>query len=145
MTQSELNLLMHTVLDGEATPEESRALEQHLAADPAARAEFDALARLFDALASIPSVVPPAGLVDSVMARIPQGRARHSRLRQREVACKWTGSGSPGQSPGNGNIDLPGSRSAMGMNSPDRKSDQEQGLIGISIALVAVIITVPVC
>ena len=43
MNPTERTRLMHAVLDGEATPEETRELERLLAADPAARAEYDEL------------------------------------------------------------------------------------------------------
>ena len=48
MNISELDRLMHTVLDGEATPAEAAELDRQLAADPAARQRFDDLKRLFD-------------------------------------------------------------------------------------------------
>ena len=72
---------MHAVLDGEATPGEARELERLLAADPAARAEFDDLQRLFDGLKAVPMAFPPEGLVSSVMADLPaQMPQRHRGL-----------------------------------------------------------------
>ena len=56
-----LTQLMHAVLDGEATPDEARELERHLAADPAARAEFDELRRLFDELSRVPQGLSAGG------------------------------------------------------------------------------------
>ena len=64
--------LMQTVLDGEATPDEAREFDQRLAADPAARAHYDELRRLFDDLHRVPKAYPPEGLVASVLANIPQ-------------------------------------------------------------------------
>ena len=72
MEYSEHTLLMHAVLDGDAAPGEAADLQRLLAANPAARAEFESLQRLFDALKNVPKAVPPEGLVSSVMARIPQ-------------------------------------------------------------------------
>ena len=68
MKPSELTTLMHAVLDGEATPAETRELERHLAAEPEARAEFDSLRALFDELKGMPQAFPPEGMFASVMA-----------------------------------------------------------------------------
>ena len=68
MKPSELTTLMHAVLDGEATPAETRELERHLAAEPEARAEFDSLRALFDELKGVPQAFPPEGMFASVMA-----------------------------------------------------------------------------
>jgi len=62
---------MHAALDGEATPEEVRALEDRLADDAAARAQFAELQRMFDGLARVPQRFPPEGLVAAVMANLP--------------------------------------------------------------------------
>jgi anti-sigma factor RsiW len=40
MNPSEIDALMNAVLDGEATPDESRQLERALAADPSAKGPF---------------------------------------------------------------------------------------------------------
>jgi len=77
-----LTELMHTVLDGEATPDEARELDRRLAADPAARAEFEALRSLFDGLSHVPQVYPPEGLVASVMAGVSQPRIARDDLSQ---------------------------------------------------------------
>ncbi len=69
--------LMHAVLDGEATPAEAAELERVLAADPAARAEFDALRRLFGVLARVPRLDPPAGLADSTQVAFQLSRRSH--------------------------------------------------------------------
>ena len=69
MNPTERTRLMHAALDGEATPGETRELERVLAANPAARAEYDELRQLFDALSRVPKAYPPEGLVASVMAR----------------------------------------------------------------------------
>ena len=82
MKLSELTELMHAVLDGEATPGETRELDRLVAADPAARAKFDELRRLFDGLAGVPMAFPPEGLVAAVMAAVPQNAMRRGRLGQ---------------------------------------------------------------
>jgi hypothetical protein len=92
MNSTELTLLMHAVLDGEATRQEAQALERRLADDPAARSEFDELRRLFDGLAAMPKAHPPEGLVASVMARLPQHKAR-----QRGADQPFFGSGVIGE------------------------------------------------
>ena len=72
MNDAERIRLMHTALDGEATEAEARELARVLAAEPAARTEFDHLRRLFDGLSRVPKAFPPEGLVAAVMANIPQ-------------------------------------------------------------------------
>ena len=86
MKPSEHTLLMHAVLDGEATPGETAELERLLAASPAAQAEFDDLQCLFECLKGVPMAFPPEGLVHSVMASlppdIPRRQARSGVIRQ---------------------------------------------------------------
>ncbi len=72
MNPSNLTELFHTVLDGEASDEEARELEQRMAGDSGIRAAFEDLKRLFDGLARVPMAFPPEGLVAAVMANIPQ-------------------------------------------------------------------------
>ena len=74
LKHSRLTELMHAVLDGEADGDEARQLELHLAADPAARAEFEEWKRLFTAMAEVPEEHAPEGLVASVSAAAPAGR-----------------------------------------------------------------------
>lgn len=83
MRFTELQLLMHSVLDGEATPDEAADLERQLAASPAARTEFEQLRHLFDDLARVPRQHPPEGLVASLqatLAGIPQPGERAVQL-----------------------------------------------------------------
>src|SRR5690242_12790350 len=61
--------LMSLVLDGEATPQQGRELEQLLATDPRAAAEFAALRVLFAQLGRLPQLTPPAGLAAPAMQR----------------------------------------------------------------------------
>ena len=93
MKTSKLTPLMHAALDGEATDSEIRELEQDLANDPAARAEFDDLKRVFRALASIPKEHPPEGLVAAVTAALPARSARN--VRQLFPHARVVGSATP--------------------------------------------------
>jgi anti-sigma factor RsiW len=81
MNISELDQLMNTVLDGEATAAEAGELDRQLVADPAARKRFEEFRRLFDGLGSVPKAFPPEGLVAAVMAAAPR-RPAGRRLRQ---------------------------------------------------------------
>src|SRR5476649_1279081 len=82
MNHTELIRLMHEVLDGAATAEEARELQSLLAHDPAGRAEFEDLRRVFVGLNTMPNALPPAGLVASVMARLPPVTTRSAWLSQ---------------------------------------------------------------
>lgn len=66
---------MHAVLDGEASAAEREALHRALAGDPALRAEFEALSRLFEALDALPPAHPPEGLVAATTAAWAARRA----------------------------------------------------------------------
>jgi hypothetical protein len=79
--------LMHEVLDGEASAHDVRELDRLLAADPEARAEYEALRCLFDGLNSMPKAVPPDGMVAETLARIPSRSKRRHRLRQ--LSSRW--------------------------------------------------------
>ena len=70
-----LTELMHAVLDGEASESQTRELELRLAADPAARAEFDEWQGLFQALRDMPKEHAPEGLVAAVSAALPAAPA----------------------------------------------------------------------
>ncbi len=61
LKHSPLTELIHAVLDGEASATEARELEMRLAADPAARAEFEGWKRLFEALNAMPRSTPRKG------------------------------------------------------------------------------------
>ena len=74
LKHSPLTELMHAVLDGEASAGDARRLELQLAADPAARAEFEEWKLLFSALAEVPKEHVPEGLVASVSAAAPAAR-----------------------------------------------------------------------
>ena len=72
MKDLERTQLMYVVLDGEATSDEARELDRLLAADPAARVEFEELRSLFEELSRVPKAFPPEGLVAAVMASVPR-------------------------------------------------------------------------
>ena len=82
MDRTEMLQLMHAVLDGAASGEERAALDRVLAQDPQARAEFEAMRRLFGALDDMPRVEPPDGFADGVMAALQRNKARSSSLHQ---------------------------------------------------------------
>ena len=82
MKHSEPTELMHAVLDGEASAEESRTLQRLLDSDADARAEFAALERLFKVLHRVPQQYPPEGLVAAVTAALPRETRRHAISRQ---------------------------------------------------------------
>jgi hypothetical protein len=77
LKRSQLTELMHAVLDGEASEDDARRLELHIAADPMARAEFEEWKCLFKALAEVPKEHAPEGLVASVSAAAPAVRRDH--------------------------------------------------------------------
>jgi len=70
MASEDLQRLMHAVLDGQASPDEARALEARLAADPDARAEFEAWRSLFGQLRHVPQADAPADLLPSIRAAL---------------------------------------------------------------------------
>ena len=80
LKHSPLTELMHAVLDGEASDAEARDLEVRLAADPAARAEFEDWKRLFGALSAVPKEHAPEGLVASIAAAMPETPGRDAAL-----------------------------------------------------------------
>ena len=155
MNNPERARLMHTVLDGEATEAEARELERWLAADPAARTEFDHLRRLFDGLSRVPKAFPPEGLVAAVMANIPhnsppQGRPDQLSLRSRVIGLAWIKARDT--SPGKSATDLPAHQPGIYLrewkmneqnSSPSRKRNVLfGGAIAIAAALVALSYTI---
>jgi anti-sigma factor RsiW len=82
MTSAESIRLMHAVLDGAASAEDKAALERLLAADPAARVEFESQCRLFEALSRLPQREPPAGFADGVMSALQRSKGISSPRHQ---------------------------------------------------------------
>jgi len=72
MNTSTTTELMHTVLDGEATPDEVRELDLRLASDAAARTEFSQLRSLFDDLGRVPPRLPPEDLQARLLSQANQ-------------------------------------------------------------------------
>ncbi|MFU8876523.1 MAG: anti-sigma factor family protein [Wenzhouxiangellaceae bacterium] len=62
--------LIDLFLDGEASPSEAAELEQQLASDPVARACFEAQRALHETLDGLPTLDPPPGLTEQVLARV---------------------------------------------------------------------------
>ena len=87
MEHSELIRLMHEVLDGTASADETRELDRQLTHDPEARAQFDELARLFAGLNTMPKALPPEGLIAAILAKLPRQHRRRDRLRQ--LSSRW--------------------------------------------------------
>ena len=71
MKHQELQELMYAVLDGEASEDEKQRLKFRLESDPQARAEFEDIERLFQALEGVPMEYAPEGLVAAVSATLP--------------------------------------------------------------------------
>ncbi len=147
MSSTELQRLMQAVLDGEATAEEAAALEGRLAADAGARAEFDALRRLFDGLKALPKKHPPEGLFAAIQSALPATAGRSSAGDQLSAASRVL-------RPLHG-IDLRGERTveqehqtlppqrSFPMTQPHPPySAKRKAWIGAGIALVAVAIVV---
>ena len=87
MERSDLIRLMHEVLDGAASADETRELDRRLADDPEARAQFDELERLFAGLSAMPKTPPPEGLISAVLGKLPRQHRRRDRLRQ--LSSRW--------------------------------------------------------
>ena len=82
MDRTEMLQLMHAVLDGAVSDEERTALDRVLAQDPQARAEFEAMRRLFGALDGMPRAEPPDGFADDVMAALQRSKTKWTATRQ---------------------------------------------------------------
>src|SRR6266704_2785418 len=151
MDKRTLNELMHTVLDNEATTGERRELDRLLAANPAARAQFDELQELFEGFARIPKAYPPEGLVAWVMANvnIQQFETPRSRIDQLfgwsrvigQTAKEARGIG-PGKWATVPSVNQPGPI-FRGMNMNERMSgsiSKRKVLIGAGIAVAAAVV-----
>ena len=60
--------LLNLSLDGEASPEQQRVIEQLLAIDTDAKKQFAALQQLFNLLAELKNQAPPIGLASTIIA-----------------------------------------------------------------------------
>jgi anti-sigma factor RsiW len=139
---------MDAVLDGEATPAEARELDRLLAADPAARTEFEQLKRVFEGLRDIPQAFPPEGLVASVLANIPQNASTRPRPDQLSSRSRVIGSATKearGTSPGKSVKGMPVYQPAphsreWNMNEQSSGSRRRNVWIGSGIAMAAALI-----
>jgi len=153
MNHSELILLMHAVLDGEATADETRELRRILADSPSAREQFDELRRLFDELRLVPRAFPPEGLVAAVMAQVPRRRSHTEPIRQLFTRSRVIGASSlqtRGGSPGQANMAerAPQPRPYLGGDNMTEKRSSRSSLnkrgvwIGLGVTAVAVALAV---
>ena len=144
--------LMDAVLDGEATPAKVRELDRLLAADPSARADFEQLKKVFDALRDIPQVFPPEGLVATVLSNIPQnrpGQGRRDQLSSRSHVIGAAAKEARGTSPGKSIKGSPIHRSApffrewkMNDSSSRKRNVWIGSAVAIGAALVALAYTI---
>jgi len=131
MNPSELNALMHAVLDGEATPSESRELDRILATDPTAKAKYYELQLLFDDLGRIQMAPAPYGIVDAVMERLPRHRTPVSRLRQLFSRTRVSrASATEARSTGRGNTNHRASTTGPYFARGDDMSERKIGILG---------------
>ncbi|MGE5173254.1 MAG: hypothetical protein ACM3MD_05435 [Betaproteobacteria bacterium] len=92
--EKELNSdLIHKVLDGDAAPEEQRAMLGRIQADPALKEEFDDIARVLRSVETSERMPVPAFFTAEVMRRLPPRKATlERRVRDflfRGRAFKW--------------------------------------------------------
>jgi len=73
---------MHRALDGELGPEERARFEEHLAACPACRRDYEALTRAVAAFEAAPRLEPSAAFAAGVMRRVRLAEARRARARR---------------------------------------------------------------
>ncbi|HSC65145.1 MAG TPA: hypothetical protein VLD35_15995 [Caldimonas sp.] len=140
-----LTELMHAVLDGEASESETRELELRLAADPAARAEFEEWQGLFQALREMPKEHVPEGLVAAVSAALPAAPASLGATDQpfspRRV-LGYTSTRTPGSRRGDGRaIQSPTPLRSLSMSQQSsRFFASRKGWLGAGIAAAAVVV-----
>ena len=79
--------LLHRAIDGEATLEETRRLEEALRLDATARERYEELRRLQGAIDSVPRVDPPAGLLQAVMSAVRLRARPGSRAPRPGTGC----------------------------------------------------------
>jgi hypothetical protein len=159
MNNSEYTPLMHAVLDGEATPGESAELRRLLASDPAVRAQFEDLQRLFEGLKAVPRLFPAGGvgLFGHGGTSRPDFTAANAFWRSPPtffaVPCTWsnwrTFHGNPGHFPGTSATVHPISHRGPHFRGEKNMSEQNTSSfgnrkiwIGAGIAAAAVIVAV---
>ncbi|MEX1031638.1 MAG: hypothetical protein WDZ91_16555 [Paenibacillaceae bacterium] len=70
MTNQEVNEFMQRFLDDDLNEEELESLMEHIRQSPASAALFERLQRLDSELESLPKVIPPMSIVDSILPRL---------------------------------------------------------------------------
>lgn len=87
--------LIHAVLDGEASAEQRAELDRRMQSDPALRAKYEEMQRVFAILEEVPAVEPPAGLVESILQRAPlhpgRPQASHQPFARTNVFAAYPG------------------------------------------------------
>ncbi len=73
---------IHRALDGELGPKERARFDEHLAACPRCRREYEALTRAVAAFAAAPRLEPSPDFAASVMHRARLAKARQARVRR---------------------------------------------------------------
>jgi anti-sigma factor RsiW len=77
-----IEALMHAALDGELGERERARFDEHLAACPACRREYEALTRAVAAFEAAPRLEPSPDFAASVMNRARLAKARQARVRR---------------------------------------------------------------
>ena len=150
MNDRERARLMDAVLDGEATPAETRNLDRLLASDSTARDQFEQLKKVFEALRGMPAAFPPEGMVAAILANIPQNRSAQvpgdqlsSRSRVIGTDTKEVRGTIPGKSIKGPPVHQPvPSLREWNMNEASSSSRRRNVLIGGSIAIAAALLAV---
>jgi hypothetical protein len=70
MTNQEVNEFMQRFLDDDLNEEELESLMEHMRQSPSSAALFERLQRLDSELESLPKVIPPMSIVDSILPRL---------------------------------------------------------------------------
>jgi hypothetical protein len=70
MTNQEVNEFMQRFLDDDLNEEELESLMEHIRQTPASAALFERLQQLDNDLESLPKVIPPISIVDSILPRL---------------------------------------------------------------------------
>ena len=101
---ADIDELMHTVLDGEASVADAERLESCLREDPAMRSRFDAHRAFHERLAGVRALDPPAEIMRKVLAQAPRVVRRPSPRPMFRYAASFV----IGVAAGAALLDLPG-------------------------------------
>ena len=131
---------MQAVLDGEATPEETREIQALLGDDAQARAEYESLERLFAALRDVPQAHAPEGLLAAATRRF---EAR-DQLSTDDGVIEDNRIADPGSSPGRSARRTPvhgEPRFHGGVTMSERTGNRKLWIGGIALAVVAIAVS----